>query len=128
MFKLAKEQHDGVRAVVEPIPLAELRWSLICVATMQPSNPNQGLFGIIDTPKPHNLLLKATSPPAWQSSWLSKVPFVGSFLILLLASLSVYVTKYEDVADFLAEDLEKGGDEWVGKKVGMKDKAKMKEA
>jgi hypothetical protein len=27
---------------------------------------------------------------------------------------------YEDVADFLAEDLELGNEEWLGKKVGLK--------
>jgi len=38
-----------------------------------------------------------------------------------------YETTYEDVAEFLAGDLEWGGEEWVGKKVGMKEKERMEE-
>jgi hypothetical protein len=36
----------------------------------------------------------------------------------------LYRTKYEDVADFLAEDLEKEGSKWIGERVGMKEKSK----
>jgi hypothetical protein len=38
--------------------------------------------------------------------------------------LVLYPTKYEAVADFLAEDLEKENSEWIGKKVGMKKKSR----
>ena len=40
--------------------------------------------------------------------------------------LTVCTMKYEDVADLLAGDLASGSEEWVGMKVGMKDKIKMK--
>jgi hypothetical protein len=35
-----------------------------------------------------------------------------------------YATELENVADFLAEDLESGSMEWVGRKVGMKQREK----
>jgi hypothetical protein len=35
-----------------------------------------------------------------------------------------YQARYEAVADFLAEDLEKEDSEWIGKKVGVKEKSK----
>jgi hypothetical protein len=90
--------------------------------------PNQGQFGLLDTPNHHNLLLKATSPPAWEDSWVRRIPFIGMFLNFLVVVLGQYNTKYEDVADFLAEDLESGSKEWVGMRVGMKDKEKVKVA
>lgn len=135
------DSHAVVRDVVEAVPLSDLRWSLICVAMMVPSKPayspvshgpgsssKENLFGLLQAPHPHNLLLKADSPPAWENTWLVKIPWIGHFLNIFAVMFSQYKTKLEDVADFLAGDLASGSDEWVGKKVGMKDKAKIKTA
>lgn len=95
---------------------------------MKPANPNQGVFELLDTSSHHNLLLKAKSPPAWEDTWLRTIPIIGMFLNFLVVVLGQFNTKYEDVADFLAEDLESGSEEWVGMRVGMKDKEKIKAA
>jgi len=131
----------GVRDVVEANPTEDLRWSLLGVAQMVPSNPafapftppprrpnKEGVFGLLDAPQPHNLMLKATAPPAWENTWLLKIPWIGPYLNLFVIVLWQYQTKYEDVADFLAEDLKSGSEEWVGLKVGMKEKGKLKTA
>ncbi|KAG0645356.1 hypothetical protein D0Z07_8896 [Hyphodiscus hymeniophilus] len=118
--------HEGTRKVVEAVRVSDLRWSLICVAMMEPANPNQGLLELLDTPSHHNLVLQAKSPPAWKNTWLIWIPFVGMFLNFLVVVLGQYKTKYEDVADFLSEDLESGSEQWIGMRVGMKDKAKIK--
>lgn len=77
-----------------------------------------------DAPRTHSLLLKADMPPAWKDHWMKNVPLVGVYLNLIIG-LAGYTTELEDVADFLAEDLEMGRVEWVGKKVGMRQKEKV---
>lgn len=74
-------------------------------------------------PTRHSLVLRADEPPAWVDSWIKNIPFVGDYLSLLLV-IPQYTTELEDVADFLAEDLESGSTEWVGRKVGMKQREK----
>lgn len=54
------------------------------------------------------------------------IPFMGVFLNLWVVLFKQYTTRYEDVADFLAEDLESGSQKWIGMRVGMKDKQKIK--
>lgn len=54
------------------------------------------------------------------------LPFIGVYLNLWVVIFGQFGTKYEDVADFFAEDLENGSQEWVGLRVGMKDKEKIK--
>jgi hypothetical protein len=121
-------QHDGTREVVEAVPISDFRWSLICVAMMRGSNPKQGVFELLESPRPHSLLLQAGSPPAWQDSWAASIPWVGLYINWWLVALGQYTTRYEDVADLLAADLASGNQEWIGARVGMKEKAKAKTA
>ena len=93
---------------------------------MKPASPNQGAFELLDAPNHHNLALKATAPPAWENTWVMMIPFIGVFLNLWVVLLGQYTTGYEDVADFLAEDLDSGSQKWIGMRVGMKDKEKIK--
>ena len=83
---------------------------------MEPKDPKQGVFEFLDAPQHHNLGLKAMSPPAWENTWVMWVPLIGVFLNLWVVLLKQYMTRYEDVADFLAEDLESGSEVWVGKR------------
>jgi len=123
----AYAQHEATRQVVESVPVSDLRWSLICVAMMKPGNQNQGVFQLLDAPRHHNLVLKATSPPAWENTRVILIPLIGVFLNLWVVLFEQYTTTYEDVADFLAEDLESGTEEWIEMRVGMKDKNKIKD-
>lgn len=113
--------------MVESVPVSDLRWSLISVAIMKPGNQNQGVFQLLDAPRHHNLVLKATSPPAWENTWVILIPLIGVFLNLWVVLFRQYTTTYRDVADFLAEDLEDGSEEWIGMRVGMKDKNRIKD-
>lgn len=126
IFRAGYAQHDATREVVESVPLSDLRWSLICVALMKDGDTSKAAFELLDAPKHHNLVLKATSPPAWENTWLMWIPLIGMFLNLWVVILTQYTTTYEDVADFLAEDLESGSEEWIGMRVGYKDKKKIK--
>lgn len=71
----------------------------------------------------HSLILKANEPPRWVDSWIKNIPLVGDYLNLLLV-IPQYTTELEDIADFLAEDLESGSTEWAGRKVGVKQREK----
>jgi hypothetical protein len=126
MPKFAGNQHDATRAVVEAISTRDLRWSIYASAMMYPEDGKrkQGPFEVLNAPRPHGLLVSAGTPPGWEKTWLERVPLIGMFLNTLYIGLVVYRTKYEAVADFLAEDLEREGEEWVGKKVGLKEECK----
>ncbi len=62
MPKTGVNQHTETRDVVEAIPLSKLKWSLYGSAWMY-SNRKQGQFEPLDAPIPHDLLVKANSPP-----------------------------------------------------------------
>lgn len=119
--------HTATKNVIEPILIEDLRWSLICVTKMYPANPKETMFDLLKAPRGHSLLLKHTSPPAWEYTWMFKIPWIGPILNLWYLILVEYNTILEDVADFIAGDLESGSSsEWVGKKVGMRKKDKVK--
>ncbi|RDL35941.1 Uncharacterized protein BP5553_06553 [Venustampulla echinocandica] len=111
-------QHQETLNVVTPISLSKLRWSLLCVGMMVPARPK---IEPLSAPRRHKLLLKDGEPPAWKDSYLRRVPLIGDYLNVVPAILN-HTTELEDVADFLAEDLELGSTEWLGKSVGLKQK------
>jgi hypothetical protein len=124
--KVIRAQHDATRAVMDSIPTTSLRWSLLAITWMQPQNPAQGLFMPLAAPTSHNLLVSADELPDWQPTWISRIPIMGWYLNILMAMTITYATVYEEVADFLAADLESGSSEFVGKKVALKEKEKEK--
>lgn len=129
--KVVMAQHDTTRAIVQPIPTSELRWSLLAISWMYPADAKQGLFEPLDAPRGQTLLAGADALPDWQESWIERIPFVGWFIYMIAAAIFRYRTVYEDVADFLATDLESGekggeGDAFVGKRVALKEVEKVK--
>ena len=124
--RFAINQHQATRDVVEAVPIQDLKWSILAVAQMSPTDRDhkRGPFNLLDRPQTHDLLLEATSPPGWEETWLGSIPFFGPYLNFIYLGLVAYRTKYEDVADFLAEDLEKEDSRWISKKVAMKEKSK----
>lgn len=81
------------------------------------------IYDLLEAPNTHNLLTQAGSPPSWHDTWWKKIPIFGRIINIGVVTLSNYWATYESVADLLAEDLEKQSDEWIGKKVGYKQKA-----
>lgn len=99
-----------------------LAWSLFCASVISPK---------YDTPQfpppsdasASNLVAKADSPPAWVERYRS-VPVIGNYLNIIAQSQS-YFAVLENCVDFIAADLEKGLEsEWIGKRVGVKEKSK----
>jgi len=127
LLHAAFAQHDATRKVIEPISLEDLRWSLFCVAMMYPLDPKQTVLELLEAPRPHNLLLGKTFQPGWVDTWWSNIPFIGNLINMMVVALTQYNTTLEAAADFLAEDLEKDSGEFIGSRVGMKEKPKSKD-
>ena len=114
-------QHECTQNVLLKVSTDELKWSLLCVAIMVPSLPKIEPF---ETPYKHSLVVAADVLPEWRNPWYMSIPIIGVYLAVILAGGLAYKTKLEDVADLLAEDLESGSEQWVGRTVGMKQKEK----
>lgn len=72
-----------------------------------------------------NLVAQADAPPAWVEKYRT-VPLIGNHLNILAQAQS-YFSALENCVDFIATDLEKGlGSEWIGKRVGVKEKSKVR--
>lgn len=93
-----------------------LHWSLLCIAIMRPATL---AIEPLATPRKHKLLVGAGTPPGWEDSWAKGMPLVGVYLNLVIG-VARSTTELEDVADFMAEDLESGSGEWMGEKVGIR--------
>jgi hypothetical protein len=106
--------------VLESIPLLQLRWSLLCVAMMKSASST---IAPLVTPRAHSLIAKAETVAGWEDYWVRKLPGVGTWANLMLHVAHGYTTLLEDVADFLAEDLESESQQWVGNKVGIKQRS-----
>ena len=113
--------HRETEQVMKAIPTTDLKWSLLCVAMMQPESNK---VETLSAPRHHNLAVAASLPPEWQDHWIRSVPFMGLYLNIV-PTVKSYTTKLEDVADMIAEDFEKGSrTAFVGELVGMKDRSK----
>lgn len=110
------EHQLGVDRAIRKLPRSDVEWSLLCVAMMSPAHDE---VEALTEPRKHNLIVQAWRPPAWQDHWIRSIPFIGLYLNLVPVIAS-YTTKLEDVADLIAEDLDKPRSEWIGKFVGFK--------
>lgn len=119
------EHHRGTARAINKVSTEELQWSLLCVAWMQPIS--QTIEVLDDGPRHHSLVTRTDELVDWHGSWVGNVPMIGRFLDLFWC-LSDFATKLEDVADLVAEDLEVGEKKFVGCLVGMKERAKVRNA
>lgn len=101
-----------------------LAWSLFCANNIPPK---------YDTPRfpppaeasASNLVVKADAPPAWVEKYRS-VPLIGNYLNIMAQAQS-YSAVLENCVDLIAADLEKGLEsDLIGKRVGVKEKNKVK--
>jgi NAD(P)H-binding len=100
----------------------DIAWSLFCASNLPPK------YDTAQNPAPadcsgDNLVAKADSPPEWKNT-LRWLPLIGTFLNIG-AQVQSYYTGMEESMDFIAADFEKGlQSEFIGKRVGLKPKAK----
>lgn len=70
-------------------------------------------------------MVQADSPPLWSQKFV-KIPLIGGYLNVLSQGQDYFATM-ESIVDVIAGDLEKGLDsEYVGKRVGVKEKSRIK--
>lgn len=70
-------------------------------------------------------MVQADSPPLWSQKFV-KIPLIGGYLNLMSQAQDYFAT-LENIVDVIASDLEKGLDsEFVGKRVGAKEKSRIK--
>lgn len=93
---------------------------MLCPSTMTPESseihvPTESSQG--------KLIANATTPPAWQESWIKYIPLIGNTLWCAM-NASRYYTTLEQNADFIASDLETYDSRWSGVTVGVIDASK----
>ncbi|KAK9366159.1 hypothetical protein V1509DRAFT_301479 [Lipomyces kononenkoae] len=124
-FRFVPIFHEHLKdlALLKTIPSTVIRWSILCPSRMIPRS-TEFVVPVKDSPS-GGLAASATVPPHWQDFWFRRIPFVGSFFVVL-ANASRYNTALEDNAAFIADDLVMGSDEFVCEKVGVWDPAQGK--
>ncbi|KAJ8103330.1 hypothetical protein POJ06DRAFT_247259 [Lipomyces tetrasporus] len=107
-------EHRPNFVLLQTIPTDVIRWSILCPSVMNPRSSEL----VVPVKGTQKLIMSATVPPHWKDSWMRRIPLVGPFIVLA-KNVSQYSTDLEDNAEVIANDLEHGDDEWVGKKVGV---------
>ncbi|EED15156.1 hypothetical protein TSTA_046100 [Talaromyces stipitatus ATCC 10500] len=100
----------------------DLAWSLFCANELIPKYDTPQYPAPADC-SANNLVVQADSPPAWSNKFC-KIPLIGGYLNVM-AQAQEYFAVLENIVDMIAADLEKGlNSEYVGKRVGVKEKSK----
>jgi hypothetical protein len=116
--------HKRNYLIIKSHPADILAWSLFCASTISPKYNTPQFPPSADT-FASNLVAKADAPPAWVEKYRS-MPLIGNFLNIMAQAQS-YFSVLENCVDFIAADLEKGLEsEWIGKRVGVKEKSKVR--
>ncbi|EEA22902.1 hypothetical protein TMatcc_001766 [Talaromyces marneffei ATCC 18224] len=102
----------------------ELAWSLCCASQLIPKYDGPQYPAPADC-SADDLVVQADSPPLWSQKFV-KIPLIGGYLNVLSQGQDYFATM-ESIVDVIAGDLEKGLDsEYVGKRVGVKEKSRIK--
>lgn len=116
--------HKPNYQLIKPYKADELAWSLYCANELIPKYDKPQYPAPADCTA-DNLLVQADSPPIWSQKFV-KVPLIGGYLNLM-SQVQDYFATLENIVDLIASDLEKGLDsELVGKRVGVKEKSRIK--
>jgi len=110
--------------LIKSHPSDVLAWSLFCATEMPPKYDTPQFPPPADVAA-SNLVAKADAPPAWVGRY-RRVPLIGNYLNIMAQAQSYFAVQ-ENCVDFIAADLDKGLEsEWIGKRVGVKEKSKVK--
>lgn len=119
--RIPYDQHQGTLDVLKPIQQSSLRWSIMCIAFMYPVYP---AIEPLESPRTHSLISAKGMLAGWADlPWTTRIPLIG-WIITMVLLVSRYTTNLEDVADFIAEDLKLGSEEFIVERVGIKQKTK----
>lgn len=116
--------HKKNYQVIKQYTADELAWSLYCASELIPKYDKPQYPAPADCTV-DNLVIQADSPPLWSKKFV-KIPLIGGYLNLMSQAQDYFAT-LENIVDVIASDLEKGLEsEYVGKRVGVKEKSRIK--
>ena len=116
--------HKPNYELIKPYTPDTLAWSLYCASELIPKYEKPQYPAPADC-SADNLVVQADTPPLWSRKFV-KIPLFGGYLNLMSQAQDYFAT-LENIVDFIASDLEKGLEsEFVGKRVGVKDKSRIK--
>jgi hypothetical protein len=109
--------HRQNLALLKSLPPGSVDWSLLCPTDLVPKSAD---FSVpTKTSQRGKLIANTTTPPLWESSWLSHIPLIGKTIVIGM-NFSRYETTLEQNAEFIAEDLEDGHQSrFIGSTVGV---------
>lgn len=113
-------EHRGNVALLRDLPSNTIHWSMLCPSNLLPESDD---FSVPTNSTHGKLVASASTPPNWNDSWLRHIPLIGKAIVCGM-NISRYDVTLEQVADFIASDLESGEDRYVGFPVGVIDPSK----
>lgn len=110
-------EHRQNVALLKALPPDTVEWSMLC-----PGNMASELSEIIVPTKSSSkgrLIVASSTPPLWEHSWVRHIPAIGKTIDMAL-NFSRYDTTLEQIAEFIAADLQESHDSrLIGMTVGV---------
>jgi len=111
-------EHIQTLKMLPTKPVNLIEWSILCPSVMKPAFATQELK-ILEQPRKREFMMKADVPPELTNPLYGKLPLVGGYLSTFNTMVN-HVTTLEENADFMAEDLASGSQQWIFRRVGVK--------
>jgi hypothetical protein len=99
-----------------------LAWSCLCPGNMTPRSEavSEVKYHVEKQMELKGLLTSISVPAGWKTSILRKLPLLGGYLDVFSNVVSLRNSvHFEDVGDFIAGELEKPNQLYIGKKIGL---------
>lgn len=109
-------EHRQNLHLLKSLPPNTVEWSMLCPSTLTPESSDLN----VPTKASQRLIANAATPPLWQDSWIKSIPLIGKTLVAAM-NASRYETTLEQIAEFIASDLESHESRWIGTTVGVID-------
>lgn len=113
-------EHRQNIALLRSLTPNSVKWSVLCPATLTPDSLN---LDVQTDPQRNRLVASGSTPPLWRHSWIGYIPFIGR-VVEAAMNASRYDTTLEQVAEFIASDLDSDESPWIGMLVGVIDGSK----
>jgi len=113
-------EHRQNLSLLKSLPPNTVDWSLLCPALLTPESSD---LSVPTKASQGALIANAATPPSWQHSWIKFIPFIGRAIEIAM-NASRYETTLEQIAEFIASDLESFDSRWIGTTVGVIDGSK----
>ena len=110
-------EHRQNLHLLKSLPPDTVDWSMLCPSTLTPESSD---LNVPTKASQKKLIANAVTPPLWQDSWIKFIPLIGKTLVAAM-NAGRYETTLEQIAEFIANDLESHESRWIGTTVGVID-------